>query len=111
VGRIASLAPASAKQPLLAKLGQECIEEQVLGIAIDQTCAKLTQNRGVKAGIGEREGKQVLPVNPAANCLSDLCIGQPLSELQNYNERQASRVLARLAGMGEELLNVGIMEE
>lgn len=75
VSRVAALAPARPTQLLRAKLRQERIEEKIFGIPVDQTCAKLVQNRGVKAGSAERQRVEVVPVNPAAGCISSLLIG------------------------------------
>ena len=45
VSRVTPLAPASAKQALLTTLGEQAVEEQMLGVASDHACAKRTEHR------------------------------------------------------------------
>jgi hypothetical protein len=40
----------------------------------DQTCAELTQHRGIKAGVSELQAKRILHINTPPHCISGLSV-------------------------------------
>jgi hypothetical protein len=56
----------------------------------------------VEAGVYEFQAERVLPVDPAANGVGSLSVGQPLGELQHRDQGQPPRGEGRLAARREQ---------
>ena len=57
--------------------------------------AELAQNRVVEAEVGQFQAQQILPVDPRADRVGGMPVGQPLHELQERREREPD---GRLSG-------------
>jgi hypothetical protein len=55
----------------------------VFRLALDEACAELAQNRGVKARIGQFQGEYIFPVDAAAHGVGGLTIGEAFSKLHH----------------------------
>ena len=89
MGRITALPSACLEQPLVTKHGQEGIEQHMRSMAIHESCAKFTQHGRIKPRVGQREGKQIFPIDPTANRIGGLNIGQPFGNLEDGNHGEA----------------------
>ena len=60
--RVGALGATGFDQALVAQQGQQRVEEEAFGLAVDETSAELAQDRGIKAWVVEREGEGIFPV-------------------------------------------------
>lgn len=77
------------EQPELAESLEQHVQQEPLGIALDQPTAKLTQHGVVEPSVFQLEPEGVLPIDPCANRFGRLAIGQVLSELEDRNQRKS----------------------
>src|SRR5260370_18174888 len=68
---------------LLFRMGEQFLKQQRFPSSLQQPAAKLTQDRKVKDEILQVQPQGVFPIDPGANCLGCLPIGQPLPKLQH----------------------------
>jgi hypothetical protein len=94
---VGALAASSLEQLMRRGDLQHRIQQQGLGRARDQARAELAQHRAVEARVGERQAKQILPVDPAPHCIGCLSVRQVLGELQQGHQGQTPGRLRRLA--------------
>ena len=102
VRRIGPLVPMRLEQLALTAPDKEGIEQELLAATDDQARAKLAQDRGIKARIRKFQPQHVLPIKPAAHSMRRLPVGQPFSELEDADERQAPGSMGRLPMRREE---------
>ena len=74
MGRIGALFAACFEPAPFLEEREHRRQKLFLGLSGDQACAKLTQNGGIKAGIGEVQAERLLPINPTPNRLSSLSV-------------------------------------
>jgi len=77
---------------------------------LEQAPAELAQNRKVETGVGQVEGEQVFPVNPAPHGIGRLAVAQALAELHEGHEREPPGCIGRLGELGVEVGEVGVGE-
>jgi hypothetical protein len=87
VGGVGALPAAATEQAALEQPGQQRVEDRRLQTAGDQPGAELAEHREVEALIAERQPQAVLPVQPAADRVGGLPVGEVLSELQDGHHR------------------------
>jgi len=110
-GRIGALVAACPQQAGCAKLGQKRVEQQGFGLGGEQARAEFTEDRAVKAGIGEGQRQQILPVDVTADGISGLFIGEALGELEDGNDGQAGRIDGGATDVGKERGEIGVIKE
>ena len=69
---------------------QEGVEELQFGLAVDQAGAELAEHGVVEAGIGKFQGEGVLPVDPPADGVGGLAVGEAFDVLENANHGDPS---------------------
>lgn len=107
---VGPLAPTSRQQVPLPGKRQHRVEQPLLRPALDQAGSELAQHGAVKARIGQRQCQGILPVDPAADRLGRLTVGQALGELEQGHEGQAPRRLRRAAAGGKQTRELGVVE-
>ena len=88
MGRVGALAATLGQEAALAAEGEQCVEQQGVGFAGHEAGAELTQDQGVKTGIGQVEAEQVLPVDASPYGIGSTAVGQVLGKLQQRDQRQ-----------------------
>ncbi len=111
VRAVGALPPARLEQPVLARRVHHPREQPVHGRVAQQPAAELAQHAAVKAGVGEVEREQVLPVDPGTNSLCRLPVAQPLAELHERHQREPPRRIGRLPALRVEIGEVGVSEQ
>jgi len=71
--------------PLLAPV-QQGVKQQLLSLTIVQPGAKLAEDRGVEAGIGQFGVEDVFLVDPAPECIRRAAVGEFFGKLENRYE-------------------------
>ena len=66
---------------------EQHVQQEPLGVALDQTTAELAQDRMVKARVFQLEAQGVLPIDASTNGVRGLAIGQVLGELKDPDQR------------------------
>jgi len=90
---------------------QQRLEEQRLGAPMDETRAEFTQYRGIKPRIGEVQGQRIFPVDPSADGIRGLAVGQAFGELQDQHQRQPCGSFGWLTSRRKERGTLGILIE
>src|SRR5512143_1303976 len=81
---------------------QEGVQEQELGLALDQAGTELAQDRVIKAGIGQFQAQGVFPVDAAPDGVGGLAIGEALDVLEHRGQGEPGGGGGRLSAGGEE---------
>ncbi len=116
VGRIATLAAPSGKQRPAARACararelEDGVEEPALRAMREQPSAKLTQDRVVEAHVREVEREQVLPVDPGADGVGRLAIGERFHELQEGHQGKSARRFSRAPPHREQVGEVAVAD-
>jgi len=110
VRAVGALPPARLEQPVLARRVQDAGEQAPGGRVLEQATAKLAQDGEVEARVGQVEGEQVLPVDPAPDRLGRLTVAQALAELKERDQREAPRRVSGLAELGVEVGEARVVE-
>jgi hypothetical protein len=102
VGRVGALPAARLEQVEVTKPVQEEVQEQLFGLASDQTGAELTQDGRIEAGIGQFQSQGVLPVDARADGLDGLAVRQALDVLEDGGQGEACGGESGSAAAGEQ---------
>ena len=78
---------------------------------MDEPCAKLTEDGGIKARIGAFQGQGILPVDAPADGGGGLPIRQAFDELENQHQGQACGGFRGLPGWRKEGGKLAILLE
>jgi hypothetical protein len=62
--------------------GKNRIKDTALGPMREQAGAELTQDRMIKTEVSQFQAQQILPIDPRADCIRGLPIGQAFPKLQ-----------------------------
>ncbi len=100
VRAVGALPPTRLEQAALSCGVQHAGQQALSGLVLEQAAPELAQHAVVEPGIGQVEGEQVLPVDPAPNGVGRLPVAQPLPELHERDQCQAPRGISRLAERG-----------
>ena len=111
VGGIRALLATSLQQAALLQPRQQRFQQERPGIAVDETGAELAQHRRIAARIGELQAQGVFPVDPGANRLGGLAVGQSFNELHHRDQGQTPRAFRRLASRWKPGCEQGIVED
>lgn len=111
VGEVGSLAPSLDQKPTLPAQIEGGVEEQRLGAARDEPGPEPAQHRGVKARVGELEPEQVPPVDPRPRGVRSATVRKILRESEQRDEREPPRALGRPPALGEQDLELPIVED
>ena len=102
VGGVGALLAPRLQQPPGAELVEQALEQQQLRRSGDQTGAELAEHARIKAGIGQRQAQQILPVNAAAHRVGGLQVGEVLGILEERDHGEAPGGFRRLPPRGKE---------
>jgi hypothetical protein len=91
MGGVGALAPAPHQQPPLTEAVEHPVQQPLALAVAEQSGAELAEDRVVKAGVGQLQAQGVLPVDPAADRVGGLPVGQSLDELQHRGQGQPRR--------------------
>jgi hypothetical protein len=83
MGGVGALLPPRLEQAQSMAALQELVEEKLFSAAPQETIPEFTQDRKVEPRIGQLKTQQILPVNPRADGLRRLAIGQGLAKLHD----------------------------
>ena len=108
VGALASLCLQKAPLP---EPVQEEVEQELFGTTRPQPAAKLAEDRVIKAGIVEGESKGVLPIDPGADRIGRLAVGEVFGELEEGDQRQPPGGLGRLPALREQVGQIPVLHE
>ena len=97
VGGIGAHLPARAHQPISGQPPDQRVEHHLIQAASSDPAPELTQDRVIEPGVGQIEAEGVFPVDPGADRLGGLTVGQILRHLKDRHQGQAGRRPARLA--------------
>ena len=97
MGGIGALLAARLDQPAGRQPLQQRVQHHLVQAARGDPGPELTQDRVVEAGIQQVKTKRVFPVDPGADRLSGLPVGQILRHLEDRHQGQAARRPAWLA--------------
>ena len=97
MGGIGAHLPAGRHQPVSGQPLEQRVQHHLIQAAAGDPGPELTQDRVVEARIRQAKAERVLPVNPCADRLSGLPVGQILRHLEDRHQGQAARRPARLA--------------
>jgi hypothetical protein len=100
--RIGPLAASGLDQLAVAAPCEQGIEEERLRRTRDEAGTNLTEDRGIKPGLGELQAQHVFPVDAAAHSSGRLAIGESFGKLQDRDQRQPPRGVSRLPMRGKE---------
>ena len=78
---VAALASAALQQPAPSRQFEDCLEEPVLRSMRQEARAELAQNGVAEADVSQFQAQQILPVDPCADRVGGLPVGQPFHEL------------------------------
>jgi hypothetical protein len=70
-------------------------------IAVDQAGSEFTEDRVIKAGVGQFQAQRVFPVDAGQDGMNSLTVGEVLEKLEDGNQRQFPGRNGGLAGGGE----------
>ena len=101
---------ARLQQPVLSGCRQQAGQQALGGFMLEQPGAELAQHREVEAAVGQVEGEQVFPVDPAADCLGSLTVTQALAELHQGNKGEAPGRIGGLTKLWIKIGKVGVGE-
>ena len=90
---------------------QQFLQQQFFGLPGQEAVTKRAERGEMKAGVSQRQPKEILPVNAGPDGVGGLAIGQRLAKLHNGYERQPPRRQGRLSTRGEERCKVRIGED
>ena len=88
VSAVRALAPSGLQQPALPGRVQQAGQQPLRGLVLEQPGSELAQDRELEAGVGQVEGKQILPVDPASDGVGRLAVAQAFPELHEGHQRQ-----------------------
>ena len=111
VCRVAALASAALRQPAPLRHRENCVEEPALRPTREKARAELAQDRVVEADVGQLQAQRILPVDPRADRIGGLPVGQPLHELQECRECEPDRRLSGPPPGREQAGKVAILDE
>ncbi|GAA0256336.1 hypothetical protein GCM10008965_26110 [Methylorubrum aminovorans] len=111
VGRVAALASTAFQEPALPCQCERRVEEPAFRPMGEKAGAELAQDSVVEAGIGELQAQEVLPVDPRADCVGGLAIGESLHELQQGREGEPDRRLSGASPHREQVGKVVILHD
>jgi hypothetical protein len=108
--RVRALPPTGFEPALFPTPLQQQIQQTLFGLALDQACAKFSQDAMVKAGIGQLQAKRVFPSEPLTYRISSLAIGQAFEKLEDGDQCQPpgreSRLTMRRKQVSKRLVRV-----
>ena len=107
---VRALAPSGLQQPTLAGGVQQAGQQPLRGCVLEQAPVELAQDREVEAGVGQVEGEQIFPVDPAPDGVGRLAVAQALAELHEGHQGKAPGRVGRLAELGVEVRKVRVRE-
>ena len=107
---IGPLPPTSGQQVPFTGKRQHRVEQHLLRPTLDQMGSELAQHGAVEARVGQRQRQGILPVDPAADRLGRLTVGQPLGELEQGHQGKPPGRLCRAATGGEQVSKPDIVE-
>jgi hypothetical protein len=87
MGGIGALLATCLEQFALTEGIEHQVEEPPFCLPFDQPGPELTQDRGIEPRIGEVQGERILPVDPAADRIRCLHIGQVFDVLHDGHQR------------------------
>src|SRR5438105_3163360 len=64
-------------------------EQAGFGLSAEQAGAKLAEDRGIKARVGQLQSEQVLPIDTTTHGFGGLAVRQVLDKLQNRHQCQS----------------------
>jgi len=108
--RVGALTSPGTQEFVLTTPGQERVEQEGFGRSFDQTTPELAQDGAIKAGIGQLQSRDILPVDTTAQRMGRLQVGESLGELEDGHQSQAPGSQSRLA-LGREERGERIVSE
>src|SRR5215210_2079345 len=108
MGRVGALATFALDQALGAKEREHGLKQQQFRITDDQALAKLAQDGGIEARIGQLQRQGIFPINASAYGGGGLLIGESFCKLHDGHERKLSGRFSGLPLLGEEMREVGV---
>jgi len=109
MGGISALPPTGFEPPTRAKLLQQKIEQTSLGSMSQQAAPKFGEDRKVKPRGGEFQAYSILPVNPRADGIRGLPVGQAFRILEDGDQSQTPRRLGWLTTGGKEIEKIVVL--
>ena len=77
------MATAGFEQAALLEQREHGVEQEYFGLSGHKAVTKLTQHRGVEAGVGQLQGQGILPGNAVADGIGGLPIRKAFKKLQH----------------------------
>src|ERR671932_1061278 len=90
---------------------EDPLQQALRRAASQQAISELAEHAEVKAGIGQLEPEEVLPIDAGPHGLGSLAIAQALTELHEGDESQPPGWIARLPLLGIEVGEVAVRED
>lgn len=109
--RVSALTTSRLNEITRERVLQDRLEEPPLRAMVEQPGPELAQDGVIEAAVGEREAEEVLPVDPRADSVSGLAVGQRLHELEDQNECEPGWCGGRLPNLREEVGEVVVSKE
>lgn len=111
VGRVRPLATPRLDEPPLLEQVEQALKKPLFGRAVEEPLPELGEHTEVEAGVLQVQAQRVLPVEPGADGVGGLAVGEVLGELEDGDEGEPPRGRGRLADIGVEVGEVVVAEE
>jgi hypothetical protein len=102
--------PRALPPTTLTAQGEQLIEQASFGSMSEQTTAKFGKHREIKAGIGQVQAEDILPVNAGAHGESLLSVCQSLPILHDGNQGKTPRRFGWLPTRGKQISKLFILK-